>query len=202
MKKVYATALNSSQLTNAMHALFTSIIIVVLAEMGDKTQLLALMLAARFRKPLPIILGITCATLVNHGLAAFVGLWLTQLVNPEVLRWLLAGLFFGMAIWMFIPDKMEEAEVTVRVNINVFSATLITFFLAEMGDKTQIATIALAAHYKTPLMIILGTTLGMLIADIPAVFIGTAFAKKIPMKSIHIIAALIFIIMGALTICY
>jgi Ca2+/H+ antiporter, TMEM165/GDT1 family len=185
-----------------MHALFTSIIIVLLAEMGDKTQLLALILAARFRKAIPIILGITCATLINHGLAAFVGLWITQLINPETLRWLLAGLFCGMAIWMLIPDKMEEVEVTIRTNLNVFSATLITFFLAEMGDKTQIATIALAAHYKTPLLIILGTTLGMLVADIPAVFIGNTFAKKIPMKAIHIIAALIFIVMGVLTLFY
>lgn len=185
-----------------MHAFFTSIIIVVLAELGDKTQLLALILAARFKKPLPIILGIACATIVNHSLAGFVGLWLTYLINPEVMRWIVALLFIAMALWMLIPDKLDEKELNIKNNLGVFSATLIAFFLAEMGDKTQIATIALAAHYKQPLLVITGTTLGMLLADVPAVFIGTLFAQKIPMKWIHRSAAALFIIMGILTLIY
>ncbi len=185
-----------------MHAFFTSIFIVLLAELGDKTQLLALILAARFKKPWPIILGITCATLINHSFAGFMGLWLTYLISPEMMRWILAFLFIAMAIWMLIPDTYDESELKIKNNLNVFSATLIAFFLAEMGDKTQIATIALAAHYKMPLLVIAGTTLGMLLADVPAVFIGTLFAEKIPMKWIHYFAAVLFIIMGLVTLLY
>lgn len=185
-----------------MHALLTSISLIVLAEMGDKTQLLALILAARFKKPLPIILGIILATTLNHGLAGFVGLWITQLISPQILQWVLALTFLAMAIWTFIPDKLEETELKITPSLGVFTATLITFFLAEMGDKTQIATIALAAHYKTPIVVIIGTTLGMLIADIPAVFIGNKFAEKIPMKLIRTIAAAMFLILGILTFVY
>lgn len=185
-----------------MHALLTSMMIIILAEMGDKTQLLALILAARFKKPIPIILGITCATLVNHSGAGFIGLWLTHLVSPEQLRWILAILFIGMAIWMLIPDKLTESDLKIKNNVNVFTATLIAFFLAEMGDKTQIATMALAAHYKMPFIIIIGSTLGMLIADIPALFIGSMFSQKIPMKLVHLIAAGWFIIMGLFSFLY
>jgi Ca2+/H+ antiporter, TMEM165/GDT1 family len=185
-----------------MHALFTSLIIVLLAEFGDKTQLLAVILGARFKKPLPIIIGITCATLVNHGLAGYIGLWLSHLINPETLRWFLAVVFFGMAIWMLIPDKMGEVDFTTKNNLNLFSVALASFFLAEMGDKTQIATLALAAHYQTPILIMLGSTLGILIADIPAVFIGSTFAKKIPMKPIQFITALMFMVLGVLALIY
>src|SRR5512141_2067265 len=168
-----------------MEALFISTGVVALAEIGDKTQLLAFILAARFKKPVPIILGILCATIVNHGLAGALGAWITSTVSPEVLRWTLGASFIGMAIWTMIPDKIEEEETQVARRLGVFGATLITFFLAEMGDKTQIATIALAAHYGAPLMVIAGTTCGMLLADVPAVFVGNRFAARIPMKLVH-----------------
>ncbi|MGA8031368.1 MAG: TMEM165/GDT1 family protein [Casimicrobiaceae bacterium] len=174
--------------------------VVALAEIGDKTQLLAFILAARFKKPLPIIAGILCATLVNHGLAGALGAWITSVVSPKVMRWVLGLSFIGMAIWTMIPDEIEEEETQVARRLGVFGATLITFFLAEMGDKTQIATIALAAHYGTPLMVIAGTTCGMLLADVPAVFVGNKFAARIPMKLVHSIAAAIFAVMGLATL--
>lgn len=183
-----------------MEAFFISTGVVALAEIGDKTQLLAFILAARFKKPLPIIAGILCATLVNHGLAGALGTWITSVVSPEIMRWALGLSFIGMAIWTMIPDKIEEEETQIAQRLGVFGATFITFFLAEMGDKTQIATVALAAHYAAPLMVIAGTTLGMLIADVPAVFIGNKFAEKIPMKLVHAIAASIFAVMGLLTL--
>ena len=183
-----------------MQALFISTGVVALAEIGDKTQLLAFILAARFKKPLPIIAGILCATLINHGLAGALGAWITSVITPGVMRWALGLSFIGMAIWTLIPDEIEEEETKVAHKLGVFGATLVTFFLAEMGDKTQIATIALAAHYGAPLLVIAGTTLGMLVADVPAVFIGNQFASKIPMKLVHSIAASIFALMGALTL--
>jgi putative Ca2+/H+ antiporter (TMEM165/GDT1 family) len=173
---------------------------VALAEIGDKTQLLAFILAARFKKPLPIIAGILVATLINHGLAGALGAWITSVVSPDIMRWVLGGSFIGMAIWTLIPDKIEEEETQVAKQLGVFGATLVTFFLAEMGDKTQIATVALAAHYGTPLLVIAGTTLGMLLADVPAVFVGNTFATRIPMKLVHSIAAGIFAVMGLLTL--
>lgn len=183
-----------------MEALFVSTGVVALAEIGDKTQLLAFILAARFKKPVPIILGILAATLLNHGLAGALGAWITSVVSPESMRWALGLSFIGMAIWTLIPDKIEEEETQVAKHLGVFGATFVTFFLAEMGDKTQIATVALAAHYATPLLVIAGTTLGMLIADVPAVFVGNKFAEKIPMKLVHSIAAGIFALMGVLTL--
>ena len=183
-----------------MEALYISTGVVALAEMGDKTQLLAFILAARFKKPVPIILGILLATLVNHGLAGALGSWITSVVSPDAMRWVLGLSFIGMAIWTLIPDKIEEEETQIAQKLGVFGATLITFFLAEMGDKTQIATVALAAHYGAPLLVVIGTTLGMLIADVPAVFVGNKFAAKIPMKLVHSIAAGIFAIMGLLTL--
>lgn len=183
-----------------MEALYISTGVVALAEMGDKTQLLAFILAARFKKPVPIILGILLATLVNHGLAGALGAWITSVVSPDAMRWVLGLSFIGMAIWTLIPDKIEEEETQIAQKLGVFGATLVTFFLAEMGDKTQIATVALAAHYVAPLMVVVGTTLGMLIADVPAVFVGNKFAAKIPMKLVHSIAAGIFAIMGVLTL--
>jgi Ca2+/H+ antiporter, TMEM165/GDT1 family len=183
-----------------MEALLISTGVVALAEIGDKTQLLAFILAARFKKPLPIIAGILCATIVNHGLAGALGAWITTVISPEAMRWVLGISFIGMAIWTMIPDKIEEEETQVAKKWGVFGATLITFFLAEMGDKTQIATVALAAHYAAPLMVVIGTTLGMLIADVPAVFVANKFADKIPMKLVHSIAASIFLVMGLLTL--
>lgn len=183
-----------------MEALLVSTGVVALAEIGDKTQLLAFILAARFKKPVPIILGILCATVVNHGLAGALGAWITAMVTPEILRWVLGASFIGMAIWTMIPDKIEEEETQVARRFGVFGATLITFFLAEMGDKTQIATIAMAAHYANPLWVVIGTTLGMLIADVPAVFVGDKLASRIPMKLVHTIAAAIFALLGVATL--
>ncbi|MGB6243275.1 MAG: TMEM165/GDT1 family protein [Castellaniella sp.] len=183
-----------------MEALFVSTGVVALAEIGDKTQLLAFILAARFKKPLPIILGILAATLVNHGLAGALGAWIMSAVNPDILRWLLGFSFIGMAIWTLIPDKIDDDEAQIAKRFGIFGATLITFFLAEMGDKTQIATIALAAHYGAPILVVIGTTLGMLIADVPAVFVGDKFAAKIPMKLVHSIAAAVFAGLGIATL--
>ena len=174
--------------------------VVALAEIGDKTQLLAFILAARFKKPVPIILGIFLATVVNHGLAGALGAWITATVTPEMLRWVLGVSFIGMAVWTLIPDKIEDEETQTAQRFGVFGATLITFFLAEMGDKTQIATIAMAAHYPSPLLVVIGTTLGMLIADVPAVLVGDKLADRIPMKLVHGIAAAIFAALGAATL--
>ena len=183
-----------------MEAFLVSTGLVALAEIGDKTQLLAFILAARFKKPLPIILGILAATVINHGLAGALGAWITSAISPEVLRWVLGASFIGMAIWTMIPDKIEEEETQVAKRFGVFGATFITFFLAEMGDKTQIATVAMAAHYAAPLMVVIGTTLGMLIADVPAVIAGDKLANKIPMKLVHSIAAAVFAVLGVATL--
>lgn len=183
-----------------MESIIVSTGVVALAEIGDKTQLLAFILAARFKKPVPIVLGILVATIFNHGMAGALGAWITASVSPEILRWVLAASFLGMAVWTLIPDKIEEEETQVAQRFGVFGATLITFFLAEMGDKTQIATVAMAAHYPNPILVVMGTTLGMLIADVPAVFAGDKLANKIPMKLVHSIAAGIFALLGVATL--
>ena len=183
-----------------MEALLVSTGVVALAEIGDKTQLLALLLAARFKKPVPIVLGILCATIVNHGLAGAAGAWIMSTIEPVVLRWVLGLSFIGMAVWTMIPDKIESEESLAVRKFGVFGATLITFFLTEMGDKTQIATVALAAHYGKPLIVVIGTTLGMLIADVPAVFIGDKLSSTIPMKPVHAIAAAVFGVLGVATL--
>ena len=183
-----------------MEALFVSTGVIALAEIGDKTQLLAFILAARFKKPWPIIAGILAATLLNHGLAGLLGAWITTVISPDIMRWILGGSFLGMAIWTLIPDRIEEEETQIANRLGVFGATFVTFFLAEMGDKTQIATVAMAAHYAAPFWVIMGTTLGMLIADVPAVFVGNQFAAKIPMRLVHAIAAAIFAVMGLMTL--
>lgn len=183
-----------------MESLLVSTGVVALAEIGDKTQLLAFILAARFKKPVPIILGILVATIVNHGLAGALGAWITGTVSPEVLRWVLGLSFIGMAIWTMIPDRIEEEETQVAKRFGVFGATLVTFFLAEMGDKTQIATVAMAAHYAVPWMVVTGTTAGMMIADVPAVYVGEKLASRIRMKLVHSIAAAIFALLGVATL--
>jgi len=182
-----------------LEAFFVSTAIVTLAEMGDKTQLLAFILAARFKNPVWIIIGILIATLVNHGLAAALGSWLVTAFNPQTLRWLLALSFIAMAGWTLIPDKLQE-DTNVKNRWGVLGTTLIAFFLAEMGDKTQIATIALSAHYAQPLLVTMATTLGMLIANIPAVLIGHKLADRIPMKLVRVIAALSFVVIGGITL--
>ena len=179
-----------------MESVLVSTGVVALAEIGDKTQLLAFILAARFKKPLPIILGILVATLVNHGIAGALGAWITAMISPEILRWVLGLSFIGMAIWTLVPDKIEDEETQIAQRLGVFGATLVTFFFAEMGDKTQIATVAMAAHYATPVLVVTGTTLGMLIADVPAVFVGDKLASRIPMKLVNAVAAMIFALLG------
>ncbi|MBD5802564.1 hypothetical protein AZOA_19930 [Azoarcus sp. Aa7] len=169
--------------------------IVALAEIGDKTQLLAFMLAARFRKPWPIIAGILVATIANHAFAGAVGTWVTTVLGPDVLRWVLGLSFIAMAVWMMIPDKLDEDEITVP-KFGVFATTVVAFFLAEMGDKTQIATVALAAQYGAFVAVVTGTTLGMMIANVPAVLAGNGIAKRLPVRLIHGVAASIFAVLG------
>jgi putative Ca2+/H+ antiporter (TMEM165/GDT1 family) len=183
-----------------MQALLVSIGVVALAEIGDKTQLLAFLLAARFKKPWPIVAGIIAATLLNHGLAGALGAWITGVLSPQVLRWVLGLSFLGMAAWTLIPDKIEEEESAIAGRLGVFGATFVTFFLAEMGDKTQIATVALAARFADPWLVVAGTTLGMLVADVPAVFIGDKLSARIPMKLVHGVAAAIFALLGVATL--
>jgi len=185
---------------NKMEALFISTGVVALAEIGDKTQLLAFILAARFKKPAPIIAGILCATIVNHGLAGALGAWITSAVSPGILRWILGASFIAMAVWTMIPDKIEEEETQVARKMGVFGATLVTFFLAEMGDKTQIATVALAARYNDLVSVVAGTTIGMMLANVPAVFLGERIAKKVPMTLVRGVAAAIFAVLGLSTL--
>jgi Ca2+/H+ antiporter, TMEM165/GDT1 family len=183
-----------------LNSLLASTGIIALAEMGDKTQLLAFLLAARFRKPLPIILGIFAATLLNHGLAGAFGAWITTLLSPTTLRWGVGLLFLAMAAWTLVPDRIEDGETRAALRLGVFGATFVTFFLAEMGDKTQLATVAMATQFSSVLLVIAGTTLGMLIADVPAVFLGQRFAERIPMKLVHGIAAGLFALLGIATL--
>jgi len=178
-----------------MNAFLVSTGVVALAEVGDKTQLLALVLAASFRRPLPIIAGIFFATLANHAFAGAVGQWLTRLVSPEVLGWSLGLSFIGMAVWTLIPDKLDEGAQRDR-RFGAFGTTLIAFFLVEMGDKTQIATVALAARYDALVAVVAGTTLGMMIANVPAVMLGNFTAEKLPIRAIHIAAAILFALLG------
>jgi putative Ca2+/H+ antiporter (TMEM165/GDT1 family) len=168
---------------------------VALAEIGDKTQLLAFILAAKFRRPMPIILGILVATLFNHGFAGAIGAWLPALVAPDAMRWILGVSFLAMAGWTLIPDKFSEEDAKLA-RMGVFGATLAAFFLAEMGDKTQIATVALSAHYQALVAVVMGTTLGMMIANVPAVILGDRIADKVPVRTVHMVAAAIFALLG------
>ena len=180
-----------------MEAFLISAGIVALAEMGDKTQLLSLLLAARFRKPWPIVLGIFVATLANHALAGAVGSWVTRMLGPDALRWVLGASFIAMAIWMLIPDKLDEDDQpSTTSKLGVFGTTLVAFFLAEMGDKTQIATVALAAQYQQWAAVVAGTTLGMMLANAPVVWFGDRLVKRVPIRVVHVISALIFVVLG------
>jgi len=183
-----------------MEAFLVSTGVVALGEMGDKTQLLAINLAATFRRPWTIIAGIFVATLVNHAAAGAVGGWVAQALGPDVLRWVIGISFIAMAVWMMIPDKIEDDAARNTRGLGVFGTTVVAFFLAEMGDKTQIATVALAARYAEVVQVILGTTLGMMLANVPAVFLGDKIAKKVSMQLVHGIAAAIFCILGVLTL--
>lgn len=173
--------------------------VVALGEMGDKTQLLAMLLAVKFKKPLPIILGIFVATLLNHAAAGLVGNWVAAALGPDLLRWVIGLSFLAMAAWMLVPDKLD-GEGTGPQRFGVFGTTLIAFFIAEMGDKTQIATVALAARYTDLVAVVAGTTLGMMISNVPAVFVGDALAKKVSMRLVHGIAAVLFAVLGVLTL--
>ncbi len=183
-----------------MEAFLISTGIVALAEMGDKTQLLSLVLAARFRKPWPIVLGILVATLANHALAGAVGSWVTTLLGPTVLRWVLGLSFIAMAVWMLVPDKLDDEEGDAAPRMGVFMTTVVAFFLAEMGDKTQIATVMLAAQYNAWAWVVAGTTLGMMLANAPVVWLGDAITKRVPIRLVHIVSAVIFAVLGALAL--
>ena len=182
-----------------MEALLVSTGVVALAEIGDKTQLLAILLAARFRAPLPIILGIFAATAVNHGLAALVGNAAGDFLTPDVLRLILAVSFLAMAAWMLLPDRLDEGPKMFG-RLGAFGATAISFFLIEMGDKTQLATVALAAHYHSVVLVAAGTTLGMMVADVPAVYLGEIVTRKIPLAWVRAAAAIVFLLLALLAL--
>ena len=183
-----------------VEALLISTGVVALAEIGDKTQLLALVLAARWRKPVPIILGILFATLANHFLAGALGAWLADAIGPSAMRWILGLSFIAMAAWMLVPDRLEDGENAPPPRRGVFLTTFVAFFLLEMGDKTQIATVALAATYPSLPLVVAGTTLGMMIANVPAVLLGEVAARKLPMRAVHAVAAAIFFALGVLVL--
>ena len=183
-----------------MEAFLVSTGIVALAEMGDKTQLLALILAVRFRKPWPIVLGILVATLANHAMAGALGSWVTTVLGPDVLRWVLGGSFIAMAVWMLIPDKIDEGDTPTAPRFGVFGTTVVAFFLAEMGDKTQIATVMLAAQYSAYFWVVAGTTLGMMLANAPVVWLGERVTRLIPIRIVHVVSALIFLALGVVAL--
>ncbi len=174
--------------------------VVALSEIGDKTQLLALLLAARFRKPAPIILGILVATLANHAGASALGAWLTRTLDPQWLRWALGASFLAVAAWMLIPDKVDELQAGSTSRLGVFGITTVAFFLAEMGDKTQIATVMLAAKFDSLWVVTAGTTLGMMIANVPAVLLGDRVMDWLPVQWVHRIAAAVFAVLGVLVL--
>lgn len=174
--------------------MFESFVLVVVSEMGDKTQLLALLLVAQFRKPLAIMAGILAATLANHALAAWAGGWISAQVSADILKYSLAALFFGFSFWLLIPDQEDGTKFNPR--FGAFLTTTVAFFLAEMGDKTQLATVALGAKFSDPVIVTIGTTMGMLVADGLAVFLGERLTRKIPMRWIHWAASLLFILFG------
>ena len=181
-----------------MQALITSTLVVAVAEMGDKTQLLSFLLAAKLKHRMSIILGILFATLANHFLAGYVGVWLARLVSPQALRWIVALSFFAFGAWALKPDKLD-GDRNLRA-AGVFVTTLIAFFLVEMGDKTQLATVALAAHYDALVAVVFGTTLGMMIANVPAVWIGEALAHRVNMKVMRWVAAALFALLGVIAL--
>jgi Ca2+/H+ antiporter, TMEM165/GDT1 family len=183
-----------------MEAFLISTGIVALAEMGDKTQLLSLVLAARFRKPWPIVWGILVATLANHALAGGFGAWITSFMGPTVLRWVLGASFLAMAAWMLVPDKLDDEDADVAPKFGVFGTTVIAFFLAEMGDKTQIATVMLAAEYKSWFWVVAGTTLGMMLANAPVVWFGERITRLVPLTWVHRISAAVFVVLGLLVL--
>ncbi|HRP97950.1 MAG TPA: TMEM165/GDT1 family protein [Rhodocyclaceae bacterium] len=182
-----------------LEALLMSTGLVALAEIGDKTQLLAFMLAARFRRATPIIAGILIATIANHAFAAALGTWLTQALGPQPLRWLLGLSFIAMAIWVMIPDRLDDDDIGMP-RLGVLGTTVVAFFLAEMGDKTQVATVALAAQHELFVAVVAGTTAGMMIANVPAVLAGDRIADRLPVRLVHAVAAVLFALLGVATL--
>ena len=183
-----------------MEALFISTGLVALAEMGDKTQLLSLILAARFKKPFTIALGILIATLANHALAGALGAWISRVLSPEVLRWGLGLSFLAMAAWMLVPDKLEDDEDSQAPRWGVLLTTVVVFFLAEMGDKTQVATVMLAARYESFISVVAGTTLGMMLANAPVVWLGERITRRVSLTLVHRISAAVFAVLGLLAL--
>ena len=183
----------------SMEAFFVSVAIVAVAEIGDKTQLLAMILATRYRRPVPVILGILTATLANHALAAGLGSAVASWLGPEVMRWSLAALFLAMAVWCLIPDKADDGP-RAGGNAGAFIATTIAFFLVEIGDKTQIATVALAARFHDVATVTAGTTLGMMLANVPAVIFGDALSRRVSLKLVRAVAAAAFAALGMLAL--
>jgi putative Ca2+/H+ antiporter (TMEM165/GDT1 family) len=181
-----------------LEAFFTSTLLVALAEIGDKTQLLSFVLAAKLRQPYPIMAGILAATLLNHALAAWLGTWVADLITAESLSWIVGLSFIGCGLWALKPDTLDAQPRVFGAGI--FATTLVAFFLAEMGDKTQFATVALAAHYDAMVPVVFGTTLGMMLANTPAVWIGQALAERINMKLVRWLAAASFVLMGLWTL--
>ena len=179
-----------------MEALLVSIGIVALAEIGDKTQLLTLVLAARYKKPWPIVAGIFVATLVNHAIAGAMGAWLTRAIGPDAMRWLLGLSFIAMAAWILVPDKLNDEVGAGRQVGGVFLTTTVLFFLVEIGDKTQIATVALAARFDVLAAVVMGTTIGMILANAPVAFCGHALAQRLPVRAVHLAAAIVFAALG------
>jgi putative Ca2+/H+ antiporter (TMEM165/GDT1 family) len=179
-----------------MHPFLVSISSVSLAEIGDKTQLLAMFLASRYQRPWPIIWGILLATLANHFLASVLGVWVRSLLSAGIINWVLAASFFAAGVWALFPDKLDEKDKALK-SYGVFAATFVAFFLAEIGDKTQIVTTALAAQFNNITYVVIGTTLGMLVANIPAVFLGHSLAKRLPLHIVRYFAAGLFFIMSA-----
>ena len=183
-----------------MEAFLISTGIVALAEIGDKTQLLALLLAARFKKPWPIVWGIFVATVLNHAMAGALGAWITTWISPQTLRWILGASFIAMAVWMLIPDKLDDGADKPPVRFGVFGTTVLLFFLAEMGDKTQVATVMLAARFDAYAPVVMGTTLGMMLANVPVVFLGERMTRLVPLRVVHIVSAIIFLGLGLIAL--
>jgi Ca2+/H+ antiporter, TMEM165/GDT1 family len=184
-----------------MQSFLVSTGVVALAEMGDKTQILSLILAARYRRPIPIIVGVLTATLANHAAAGAIGTWLASVLNPSILNWTIVASFILMAGWILVPDNFTEGEVIMPKHpMGVFGTTVFAFFLAEMGDKTQVATVALAARFHDFIGVVSGTTLGMMLANVPVIYLGHRFADRLPAKAVHVVAALIFVLLGGLAL--
>ena len=190
------TGVSSYYIRSKLEAFLISTGIVALAEIGDKTQLLALLLAARFKKPWPIVWGIFVATVLNHAMAGALGAWITTVISPQTLRWILGASFIAMAVWMLIPDKLDHGADKQPVRFGVFGTTVVLFFLAEMGDKTQVATVMLAARFDAYVAVVAGTTLGMMLANVPVVWLGERMTRLVPLRVVHIVSAIIFLALG------